>query len=452
VVKGLPSLAPGSPVGTSYLVFIDDFFPVAARRNEVLNALKDDLSRLGPEDRMALVAFDGRKLTMLSSWTSSQRDLAHAIQRALDRPAYGLNQVAERRSMLSGRRGINGPSGNPRSPYYDRLNVEEQSYAMELVGQLQREVDAAVSTVRAFAAPPGRKVMLLLSGGWPYSPSDYVANDIGRPLVARDVPDGRAIFQPLSETANRIGYTLYPVDVPGLQFNGISAANNAPGMRNGGLDIRQHEVQGSLQFLAEETGGTPLLSSLRTAALQRVESDTRSYYWLGFTPAWQGNDKSHKVELAVLRPGLKVRSRTDFLDLSRKSEVSMMVESAMLFGGSSEGGALPVKVGTPVRSGRHEIELPLDLEIPADQVTFVPINGRYAAELELRVAALDERGGRSEIPVIPIALAAQQQPQAGQTLHYATKLKLRRINQEVTIAVFDPLSGKILLAEKQVKP
>ena len=55
-VQGLPSLAPGSPVGTSYLVFIDEFFSLNIRRNEVLRALKADLSRLGPEDRMAVVA------------------------------------------------------------------------------------------------------------------------------------------------------------------------------------------------------------------------------------------------------------------------------------------------------------------------------------------------------------------------------------------------------------
>src|SRR3954453_15240570 len=33
-VKGLPSLAPGSPVGTSYLVFIDNLFSLPPRRNE----------------------------------------------------------------------------------------------------------------------------------------------------------------------------------------------------------------------------------------------------------------------------------------------------------------------------------------------------------------------------------------------------------------------------------
>src|SRR6185436_12993530 len=47
---------PGSAIGTSYLVFIDDYFSTEVRRNEVLASLKSDISRLGPQDRMAIVA------------------------------------------------------------------------------------------------------------------------------------------------------------------------------------------------------------------------------------------------------------------------------------------------------------------------------------------------------------------------------------------------------------
>ena len=60
------SLAPEGAVGTFYLVFIDDYFSIAHHRNQVLAALKVDLARLGPEDRMAIVAYDGGRLAMLA--------------------------------------------------------------------------------------------------------------------------------------------------------------------------------------------------------------------------------------------------------------------------------------------------------------------------------------------------------------------------------------------------
>src|SRR5215218_9665521 len=56
---GVQSVAPEGAVGTSYLIFIDDYFAIASQRNSVLAAFKADLARLGPEDRMAIVSYDG---------------------------------------------------------------------------------------------------------------------------------------------------------------------------------------------------------------------------------------------------------------------------------------------------------------------------------------------------------------------------------------------------------
>lgn len=453
-VRGLPDLAPGSPVGTSYLVFVDDFFSVEVRRNEVLRSLKDDLAKLGPEDRMAIVAFDGRRLSMLSSWSSSQRDLARAIDKEIGNPAFGLNRQAELRSYDSSgelRRSI-GIAPTARGAFMTRLSIEEIAYAEQLGQQVERVVSGAVSALHGFASPPGRKVMLLLAGGWPFSPAEYVVNDLNRPILGRDVPRGEDLLKPLVETANRIGYTLYPVDVPGLETVAADASADSPRTPSQSFGLREQEHEGSLQFIADRTGGKALLNSLRIAALDHVEADTRSYYWLGFTPTWQGNDKRHKIEVEVLRPGLKARARDSFLDRSRKSEISMMVESAMLFGNPTGSAGMAVQVGQPMKTRRGEMAVTVKLAIPADAITTVPLDGRYAAQLELRVAAVGDRGGRSDIPVIPLQLSFKEPPASGKYVPYETRLLLRREPHHLTFAVFDTLSNKIITAEADVKP
>ncbi len=93
----------------------------------------------------------------------------------------------------------------------------------------------------------------------------------------------------------------------------------------------------------------------------------------------------------------------------------------------------------------------MTLAIPMDAVTSVPLNGKFNYELELRVAALDDRGDRSDMPVIPIRFSSPQEGK-GKYFRYEAKLKLRRIKQNVTMAVFDPLSNHILTAEAEVKP
>ena len=450
-VKGLPSLAPGTSVGTSYLVFIDNFFSVGPRRDEVLRSLKDQLTRLGPEDRMAIVTYNGGGVQMLSSWSNSQRQLGQAIEQAIGERAQGVTRLAELRSFEASRRlpGVTFEP-TPRQSFAQRLDIEELEFADRLAAQTERAVSAAASTLRGFASPPGRKVMVLLSGGWPFSPVDYVVNNPNRPVLDRDIPRGDEIFRPLVDTANRLGYTIYSVDVPGVESGVADAALAGPSAT--GLNIREQEHQATLQFVSQQTGGKALLNAQSMEALPAVESDTRSYYWLGFTPSWQGNDKRHKVSVDVLRPGLKVRSREDFLDLSRTAETSMMVESAMVFGSGPDSSPLAVQVGQPVASGRKEMEVPISIAIPVDAVTFVPLEGKYTAEVELRVAATDTAGNRAPVPVIPVTLRSDTEPKAGGAIKYETRIKLRRLPHNLVLAIFDPQSGKILTARVDVLP
>jgi VWFA-related protein len=463
------------PVGTYYLVFVDDFFSIAQHRNTVLRAMKADLGRLGPNDRMAIVAYDGGKLALLSNWSGSPADLGRAFDQAMARTPRGFDRLTEGRGFANDQAfsSQSVADGSPLAPDIQGSGVAI-IYKKLLVNQLKGDVQAAVSAMRGFAAPHGRKVMLLLSGGWPFSVQTYVSGPSGMP--SKEVPDGEEIFGPLARTANLLGYTLYPIDLPGLQtgaaeitaagpafptapalarptsvtaqsgLGGVGAAASAGGFDSGS----EQEIEGSLTFLAQQTGGRALYNSNRTLALAAAQEDTRSYYWLGFSPTWQRNDKGHSIKLEARTAGLRVRSRTGFLDLSRKAEVSLEVESALLFGNPPGGLQMPMKVGTPTRS-RGVTEIPLTLGLPVSVMTVVPVDGKYAAQLELRFAASDDLGNDSEVPVLPVSLKSAQPPTAGHFVRYDTKLKLRGKATHLVVAVYDPLSGKIATAETDVK-
>ena len=467
---GTQSVAPEGAVGTYYLVFIDDFFAVTPRRNDVLKALKADLARLGPEDRMAIVAYDGGRLAMLSNWSGSRSDLERAFDQAMARTSRGFDRVVERRSFLGDEDFIRtatapgeGPGragADPATPIPQftlagvtngGLKDQKLAYAETLVRQMRGVVGAAVSAMRGFAAPRGRKVMLLLSGGWPFSVESYVLG-AAPTTPSREIEDGEDAFRPLTSTANLLGYTLYPVDVPGTQPSAAAdveaAAPSESGFGFGNLG--EQEIEGSLHFLAEETGGKPMLNSNRTVALANASADTRSYYWLGFSPTWQHNDKRHDIKVEARRPGLQVRTRNNFLDLSRKAEVSMKVESALLFGSFPGALPMPMRLGTPVRTKRGQTEIPVTLGLPADIITAVPVNGKYAAQLELRFAASDDKGNSSEIPVLPLSLSSEKPPTPGKFVRYDTKLTLQGKASHVVVAVYDPLSGKVATAEADI--
>ncbi|MGE5233015.1 MAG: VWA domain-containing protein [Acidobacteriota bacterium] len=459
--QGVPALAPGGAVGTSYLVFIDDLFSITRDRDRVLESLRRDVAQLGPEDRMAIVAYNGRRLEMLSSWSQSVAVLDRALRKASERPAFGLQRLAELRINDRDRQmrrqtvsfGVGGAIGG--RDIVSQLDLSERAYASQLAEQVQGSVAAAAATLRSFAQPPGRKVMLLLSGGWPYIPVEYTVNDFARPVSDTSIPGGEPLFRPLADTANLLGYTIYPVDVPGLQGQSIAMdESSAEDAQAATLEARSREQENeySLLFVAKETGGEALLNGLREKALSEAEADTRSYYWLGFTPARRGDDKRSQIRVEVNRPGLKVRSRDSFLDLSKKHEVSMEVESALLFGNPPSMRSLTVAVGKPQKASMGTVKLPLEISIPLDSITMVPIEGRYVADLELRVAALDEAGRRSEVPVLPFQITGHRAPFPGQQVKYETTLELRRSRQQIVVAVYDKASGNLLSSTLEVAP
>ena len=441
--EGMPSLASGKPVGTSYLVFIDDFFSINRDRNKVIEGLRRDLPRLWEEDRMAVVAFDGRDLEMLSSWSNSVPALERAFKEAQRREAFGLQRVAERRSLVT-TRGLVGYENLYQDIGY-RLSPEEVDYSRRLEEQIKSVVAAAASTIRSFAMPPGRKVMILLSGGWPFDPAQLGADS--QVVLNTDVTRGEELYSPLIDTANLLGYTLYPVDVPGLRGNLIGADQAEPARM--GISP-ETEVEAGLGIMARETGGRALLNSLNLNPLETVWEDTRSYYWIGYSPTRSRDDRSHKIKIEVQGKGLRVRSRKSFLDLSRSAEVSAMVESTLLFGNASSEGAFPVEVGEIEKSGGGRMEVPLTMAIPVRAVTFLPTSEGYATQLELRFAVRDDGGGQAPISVVPLRFDGPNEPDQDSYLHYETSLKLRRRHHEVVVSIFDPASGKMISSRLEI--
>ncbi|MEM1205245.1 MAG: VWA domain-containing protein [Acidobacteriota bacterium] len=451
----VPALRPGQQVGTHYLVFIDDYFSIAARRDQVLSRMARQLKELGPEDRMAVVAYDGRKVEMLTTWTRSESDLRRVLARASDRPAYGLHRRSEwsrlRSEARSGGRPLSGSfagtgfAGSGRG--YSRGALEP---GRELTGQVSRLGAAVGATMRGFAQPSGRRVMLLMSGGLPTLGEDelYYAGSLFGSERYDDQRDLRRVFGPVVETANRLGYTLYPVDMGPLDTGLTSAADRSliqSRFRRQVESDREFLADDSLYYLADATGGRALLDGARFDALGATIRDTRSYYWIGFTPRWQGDDSGHTVELEVRRPGHKVRSRDGYADLSRRSLVTMEVESAHLFDHplpDVEG--FDVQLGPSEKAGWGKMTVPIELSIPLENVTFLPAGNGWAARLELRVVATDHLGNSAEVPVVEVDLRWDGPPGADAKATYGLTLELRRRPHRMLVSLYDPPTGTLL--------
>lgn len=91
--RNVPLLDLDEPMGTNFLIFMDQFSVVRRYRERVLDRLEQELHLLRPDDRVAIVAFDGGNLSLLLDWTNSRNDIEDALHQARP-PKVGLSRIA----------------------------------------------------------------------------------------------------------------------------------------------------------------------------------------------------------------------------------------------------------------------------------------------------------------------------------------------------------------------
>ena len=430
-------VAQGKPSGVSFLVFIDEFFPLDRDKKRVLEALKERVPGMGPEDQAALVAWDGRNLVMLSDWTSSQEQLVAAIDEAIGREGQGLYRETERRQWLQGVSGAT-PAFGRRGGWDTRYNLDPQElqYASIYVNQLQATVGAAAAAMRGMTVPTGRKMLLLLAGGWPWDPAQYISGSSARMISEPQIPRGQELYGLIANTANLTGYTVYGVDMPGLQ----AGTTNDPSRRVGSFDssfFLEGEVHNSLHFVSEETGGFALINGDRVHALTEVGADAASYYSLGFTPEWHGENQNHQIEIRARDETLRARVRATYPDLDKEEQVAMSVRSSLLFGASKSDNDLMVSIGQPEKEKRKIFNVPVTVTIPVSALTPRETADGYLIELGIFVSALDEGGGRADAPMVPLQYKSAEPPAEDEVITYTMTLQMRKNTAELAVAAYD---------------
>jgi VWFA-related protein len=449
--------ADGDDGGVSYLIFVDDYFALPSRRDVALNRLRADLASWRPTDRMALVAYDGRHLETLVPWTSSAAALRSGLDTARKRPAYGLQRRSEvsraasfyrteSRATTGSFTGI-GFVGSSRSR-------GDLSAVHELVARVERVGGAAAAAARQFADVPGRKVLILLSGGWPGDRQSLYGLANARDAVTGSVApglDGRQLFGPLVQVANRYGFTVYPIDLgpgsgstlAGADFAGFRASSAA---RDAGVELSQIN-QEIFSTIAAATGGKSLLGG-GADALPRIAEDVTRYYSLGIRAAWQADDREHSIRVEVRRPGVKVRARESYFDATAATQRDWRVASAFLFDRPFD--PTPgMAISTQPADGGDGRGLNLALALDPGLLTWKGSSseGGRSARVEVRVAGSEDAGLGLLAPRATVDL---QEPAAGSPVVYETRLQLRRRSQEMLVTVYEVGTGRLLARKLEV--
>lgn len=255
---------------------------------------------------------------------------------------------------------------------------------------------------------PGRKSVVVFSGGFPHSKL------------------AEAEMQAVIDAANRANVAIYVIDAAGLNSgrsgalvgaqmqrpditDGSRAVQNIGDLRDkdsqaGG--ISRHEwaqtmgspLYGDLGLVADKTGGFLVKDTNDPApALDRVEHDAGEFYTLVYYPSnhtYDGAFRAIKVELS--ERGYKIRYRQGYWALPPGHDVMMTPAAAQLLAAVESGDRKPSfapqlnAVVVPAPDGRFGIAAAVSM--PGKLVRFDKLKGQRVAGVSLLLVARDERG------------------------------------------------------------
>ena len=421
----IPAEPPPPEHRLSLMVYIDNYNLTPTDRNRLLPYLRNFLSvQLSPYDRAMLAVYDrGRFEVALPFTTEAWRvaEATHEVERLI---GSRERTESERLDIL---REIND----------DRVHY---TAAMGLVrnfaATVRSEVDAALANLRSaiesMAGLPGRKSILYISNGLPMRPAEDLFRAVeerfsdsrGRwravdsPFNTRSVDAANASleafqhdlsrrFDELASLANANRVTFHSVAAAGARISGMNTAD----LRfSSSIEFtRAANLEEPLLRLADRTGGRAVVNTRNFAGgFDRIASELRNRYSLGYSPTHLERGRTHRIEVALTdearrRYGrrLSIRHRDSYVDKPASARMADLTLAALSMGEAAN--PMGVRV-SPVRGPGGEARLEdgdiqsrMLVTIPIGPLTLAPVADGHEARVRLWVQVIDEEGRVSEV-------------------------------------------------------
>ena len=324
--------------------------------------------------------------------------------------AIAANQAASNATASAGGRGGGADVGTAPAAALmaeTQANMIRDFEDMDLDQKGYATTNALFAIIRGMARIPGRKNIVLFSEG-----------------ISTTAPVHR-LYLGVIDAANRANVSIYTLDAVGLRAEsdqarirdavnsagkvGIETGYSDTGGAGGssaytsGLERNEGNIRSdpanSLGELAKSTGGLSFnnTNNLRPA-FERIESDIRNYYLLGYTPSNDNFDgKFRNIDVVVKRPDVTVSARRGYFALRDPGGMAVNAWEAQALAAFEQKpvpNAFPVRAGWMLFPERGRPGLvPVVVELKTAPLTFEPTPDKksYTSDVTVLVRFVDEQ-------------------------------------------------------------
>ena len=379
---------------------VDDLGLSAESMHQVKRQLRKFVTeQLQPNDLVAIIRTSG-EMGALQQFTNDKRILIRAVDqlRWSICSRVGINVLRSTGNSLDSGTPICGWRSYTVSLKSLRFVVDAMGYLPGRKSLVLLSDDQPRESQDEFLMPDGSRVALPGVGG---------NNNDDLSMPGDDNINYTALLQRIAEKAIRSSVVIYSVDTQGLQYTGLTAADNFPAGPRAQQQIGALISQRSLtlarrreggDLIARQTGGFQIRNS-NSYEFNRIMEDQSGYYLLGYRPTEDTfNRNFHHIKAKVKRSGMSLRTRYGFFGVTEEeaertkkpstqdltnlalaspfTSQDIEVDMTSFFVDDTAGGSL-------VRSFVH---------IDAKNLAFTPVDGRQQASIELHGIVFGNNG------------------------------------------------------------
>lgn len=461
------------------IAYIESFYLTPISRKRVLAELPGFFEeQIAAGARIMLVTHD-QTSRVLTSFTRDLAELRAALETIQDSPAVGLRQQASERQVIDNVSQIfqhceDNPFLNPCTDCLSQMVEMARIHSQALLSERRGAMAALGNVVNALAVLEGRKALLHVSDGIQQQSGISAFYYLGEQLC----PQKRQEFQEyylrqevddlndLVNQANASRVTFYTLESAGPRnFSSASAdwadARFKPDATND--MVRIGNLQSTLHYLADETGGKAILNTTQFASdLAKLSDEVQTYYSLGYQPAHIGGGRPHRVGVKVpANRSYQVRYRRSFVHKKPDQRLADRVLGAVMFGVAENPLAAGVVVvpreavaeGAGVDGDsvdRDSVDgdsvVSLEVSVPVDQLTLIQQEGARHGRLAAIVAAPDEKGKKTVIrrKQIDVLLAPEDGEESGasEVYRFGINVELAPGEHQLGVGIWDEIASQ----------
>jgi len=438
-------------VAAHYVFYVDNLNIQPQNRNRMFKRLKEFIPQvIGPNAEGMVVTFN-RSVKIRKGFTNDPKELLGALEDIELDTGGGTNYQSERRDAISK---INDAKSSSEAQAFAK------TYALALRNDLEFTVDAIQSTINSLAGLQGRKNFVYMSEGLPATAGlelyEAIREKFQDPSASMQEfeYDMNAKYVKIVSAANANGVTVYTLDASGLTTSDLmSAENRTTDVRVNEFFVRQN-MQGPIRMMAEETGGIAAINTNDwKASLDQIASDFSNFYSLGYRSAKGASDRPHKIEVSVKKKGLKVRTRTSFVEKSVETKTAEAVLASLHYSRSDNPLQASMSVGEPKPYDSQNYLLPVRISVPIGKLGLLPSGDRYEGQFFVYFAVLDVSGKQSDLQIQkqPVTVPAKDLAAAQRKdFYFDVQLIVVPGGQKLAVGVRDGVSNLTSYLQKNV--